>query len=66
MAIAWAEEQGLYITSCHARFLRPIFLPSKAILGMIEEGSKMAHVHVLREDRKKKFLDLSLDISSQG
>lgn len=66
MAIAWAEEQGLHITSCHARFLRPIFLPSKAILGMIEEGSNMAHVHVLREDRKKKFLDLSLDISNEG
>mgnify|MGYP001277684823 CR=1 FL=1 len=61
-AIAWAEEQGLHIQSCHARFLRPIFLPSNAILGSIEEGPKLARIHVLREDMKKKFLDITLDL----
>ena len=29
MAIAWAEEQGLHITSCHARFYDPYFFRAK-------------------------------------
>ena len=61
-AIAWAEEQGLHIQSCHARFLRPIFLPSSAILGIIKKRQNMAHVHVIKEDTKKKFLDINLDL----
>ena len=64
IAISWAEEQGLVIEKCHAKFVRPVFLPSTIKLALHKESDTTSYLHILREKDEKKHLQITLQTSS--
>lgn len=51
-AISWGSEHGLDITACHAKFIRPVFLPSSIHLAIQEGENDATQIQVLRDDNK--------------
>ena len=58
-AISWGTEQGLQINKCHARFLRPVLLPSTVTLAL-QENEKKKYIHILRNRDQKINLDIEI------
>ena len=64
VAIAFAKKQGVEGKSYHARFLRPVFLPSTIVFGISTSPDNLSHIHVLRKDTQKTHLEIDIKRTS--